>query len=225
MYVFIQEHWLIATMILMGLSSLSTLGIRTFVSRYTAARADSAAADVNLPRQLARTYAGQEAKALALRLDAAKAEGAMKVLGLMAEIEATLFNWKFTAYFHLDELGEFETIEDLAVRDLKKVSALLVTLLREASSQSVLLGDDLLVDAMSWVGKIHQVVFDFHAVYQTSKKMNHGKPPSHNDRITTVSSLIQNEVYPKMGVIGELRRQMRQKLAKNIERSIAELVR
>jgi len=149
----------------------------------------------------------------------------MTILGLMAEIEATLFNWKLTAYFHLDELGEQETVEDLALRDLKRVSTLLVTLLREASSHSVLLGDEVLVDAMSWIAKVHETVFDFYAAYQTSKQMNQGKPASHNDRVTTVSSLMQNEIYPQMSSLGELRKQIREKLSKNVQRSIAEMVR
>jgi hypothetical protein len=222
-----EEYWpsAVRDLIFFGLGSALALGIRAFLARYVGARADSIAADVNLPRYLARTYADQGARALALRLDAAKAEGAMKILGLMAEIEATLFNWKLTAYFHLDELKELETVEDLALRDLKQVATLLVTLLREASSYSVLLGDEVLVDVMAWIEKVHEAMFDFCAVYQTSKRMNQGKSPSHNDRVTTVSSLMQNEVYPKLSSLGEFRKKIREKLSKNVQRSVAELVR
>lgn len=222
---FIAEYSALSALIFMGLGGALAFGARTFLARYISERANSIAADVNFPRHLNRIYADQEAKALALRLDTAKAEGAMQILGLMAEIEAALFNWKMTAYFHLDDLKEMETVEDLALRDLRQISTLLISLVREANIHSVLLGDELLVDVMTWVQKIHEIIFDFHAVYQTSKKVNQDKPPLHNDRVTTVMNLMQSEVYPKMNFIGELKKKVREKLSKSVQRSVAELVR
>jgi hypothetical protein len=223
MIALIEEYPVIVALVLIGSSSVLTLVIQTFLTRYVGARADSMAADINLSRQLARTYADQEVRALALRLDTTRADGAMKILGIMAEIESTLFNWKLTAYFHQDELGEQETVEDLALRDLKQILQLLVTLIRETNSHSVLQGDEILVDVMTWVGSVHQLVFDFHAAYQASKRVNQGKTATHNDRVTTVSSLMQSEIYPRMNSLGELKKKIREKLSKSILRPLNEL--
>jgi len=207
----------LSAILLIVLGGVLGIGGRVWLEKYIGARAESAAADMDLPRRLARAFSEEGAKTAATRLDRTKAESAMKILGLMAEVDATLFSWKFTAFFRLDELGESDTVEDVGIADLKKVSLLLIALLREASSTSVLLGDDVLADVMAWVGKIHETAFDFHAAYTTSKNANSGKPPDHTDRVRTVSNLMENAVYPAMEPLADMRKQLRDKLSSRIE--------
>jgi hypothetical protein len=203
---------------------LAWISFRVFCSKYSEEIAKNIANNVNLADQIKRMVAHEEAKAITLRLDATKAEGAMKLQGLMAEIESILVNWRLTAYFHKDELKEGETIEDLGSRDLKKLSQLIIKLLKEANTYSVLIGDDILADIMNWVTKIHELIFDYEAVYIASKKLNEDKPMDHTDRVTSITNLMKNEVDPKVNQIGELRDQIKKKLSENIRRTIAELV-
>jgi hypothetical protein len=185
--------------------------------------AKDAAANINFANEIRRIVANEEAKAIILRLDATKAEGAMKLQGLMAEIESILVNWRLTAYFHQDELKENETIEDLGSKDLKKASQHLIQLLREANEYSILLGDEILTDIVAWTARIHSLIFEYESVYKTSKKLNELKSKDDNDRVMTITNLMVNEVDPKVKDIGVIRVQIRKKLSKNVRKTISEL--
>jgi len=194
-----------------------------FCSKYSEEIANNIAKNVNLADQIKRMVANEEAKAIILRLDASKAEGAMKLQGLMAEIESILVNWRLTAYFHKDELKEDETIEDLGSRDLKKVSRLIIQLLKDTNTYSILLGYDILPDILTWVTKIIKLTFKYDDIYKASKKLNEGKSMDHNDRVDTIVNLIKVEVNPEINQIGKIREQIRKKLSENIKRTIPEL--
>ncbi|MCK9375105.1 MAG: hypothetical protein M0P73_03030 [Syntrophobacterales bacterium] len=141
----------------------------------------------------------------------------------MAEIESILVNWRLTAYFHRDELKKEETIEDLGSRDLKNISQLIIQLLKQANTYSVILGDEILPDIMEWVGEIHKIIFDYEAVYLASKKLNEGKPTDHTDRVTSITNLMKGQVDQKVKHIGELRSQIRKKLSENVRKTILEI--
>lgn len=186
--------------------------------------AKNTAANVNFKDEISRMLANEEAKAIILRLDASKAEGAMKLQGLMAEIESMLVNWRLTAYFHKDEVKEGETIEDIGIKDLKKISILVIQLLKEANAYSVILGEDILPDILSWVDRIHKLIFAYEAAYQTSKKLNEDKPFDHSDRATTINDLMAKEIDPNVKDIAVIRTQIRKKLSANVRKAISELV-
>jgi len=147
----------------------------------------------------------QATRSAAARLDVTRAEYAMKILGLMSEIEALIFNWDLTAFFHADEIKENETVEDLGLRDLKKTAQLTIILLKVANEGSVLLGDNVLTMIMKWVDSMHALLFKRQAAYDTSKKANMGKPAMHNDRVITISNLAKADIYPAMDAVGKLR--------------------
>lgn len=213
---------------LLGFLILIILGLgwksfTIFCSKYSEEIANNIAKNVNLADQIKRMVANEEAKAITLRLDASKAEGAMKLQGLMAEIESILVNWRLTAYFHKDELKEDETIEDMGSRDLKKVSCLIIQLLKDTNAYSILLGYDILTDILTWVNKIHKLIFEYEAIYKTSKKSNEGKPKDHTDRVNTIENLMKVGVDPEINQIGKIRDKIRNKLSENIKRTIPEL--
>jgi hypothetical protein len=213
---------------LFGLLILIILGLgwksfTIFCSKYSEEIANNIAKNVNLADQIKRMVANEEAKAIILRLDASKAEGAMKLQGLMAEIESILVNWRLTAYFHKDELKEDEAIEDLGTRDLKKVSILIIQLLKNANAYSILLGYDILTDILTWVKKIHNLIFKYEAIYIASKKLNEGKSMDHTDRVNTIVNLMEDEVNPEINQIGKIREQIRKKLSENIKKTIPKL--
>ena len=199
------------------------LWFKGYFSKYGEEIGKNTAANVTLADQIKRMVSYEEAKAITLRLDASKAEGAMALQGLMAEIESILVNWRLTAYFHKDELKEDETIEDLGIKDLKKVSNLIIQLLKEANAYSVLLGDDILVDILKWVQQIDDLLFEYSPIYQTSKKLHEGKSIDHKDRVTTISELMQQKVDPKINQIGQIRGQIKEKLSQNVRRTISEI--
>ncbi|MDP3182277.1 MAG: hypothetical protein Q8M54_05600 [Desulfobaccales bacterium] len=194
-----------------------------YFSKFGEEIAKSTTANINFADEIRRMVANEEAKAITLRLDATKAEGAMKLQGLMAEIESLLVNWRLTAYFHRDELKEDETIEDLGQRDLKKVSQIILQLLKEANAYSVLLGDDILAAILNWVKEIHKLIFEYEAVYQTSKKSNEGKSVDHIDRVNCIEGLIKVGIDPKINQIAEIRGQIKMKLSENVRKTISDL--
>lgn len=194
-----------------------------FCSKYSEEIAKNIANNVNLADQIKRMVAHEEAKAITLRLDATKAEGAMKLQGLMAEIESLLVNWRLTAYFHKDELKKDETIEDLGLKDLKKISQLISKLIKEGNTYSMLLGDDILTLILNWVQKIHDLLFAIVPIYQTSKKSNQGKSPDHNDRVTCIETLVRVAVDPKIKQIAEIRSQIKKMLSENVQKTLSEL--
>jgi hypothetical protein len=198
--------------------------LKVFCLKYSDEIANNIAKNVNLADQIKRMVANEEAKAIILRLDATKAEGAMKLQGLMAEIESILVNWRLTAYFNKDELKKDETIEDLGLKDLKKVSGLIVQLIKDTNAFSILLGYDILADILTWVNKIYKLIFEYEAIYITSKKSNQGKPMDHTDRVNTIENLMKVGVDPEINQIGKIRDQIRKKLSENIKRTIPELV-
>jgi len=217
---FFQFLNLLALLVILGFF----WSFKGYFSKFGEEIAKSNAANVNFADEIRRMIANEEAKAITLRLDATKAEGAMKLQGLMAEIESLLINWKLTAFYHKDELKENETIEDLGIRDLKKVSKLIIQLLKEATAYSLLLGDDILVDILDWVKKIHELLFQYSPIYQTSKELHKGKPFDHTDRLNTIVELSKVGIDPKIGQIGKIREQIKNKLSENVRKTIAELV-
>lgn len=208
----ISNPWVSLGILILG-GILALIG-RSFLEKYVGARALHIAEGINFPEKLERTFADQAAKSAAARLDVTKAEYAIKVLGLMSEIEALIFNWKLTAFFHSDELKEDETVEDLGIRDLKKAAQLTIVVLKVANEGSVLLGDNILTMVMAWIGKIHALLFDQQAAYNTSKVANEGKPAMDNDRVITISNLTESEIYPAMESIGKLRTEIKACLRK-----------
>jgi hypothetical protein len=186
--------------------------------------AQNTAANINFKEEISRMVAKEEAKAIILRLDASKAEGAMKLQGLMAEIESLLVNWRLTAYFHKDELTEDETVEDLGIKDLKKVSDLLISLIKESNTYSLLLGDDILADILNYVQKIHDLLFEYSPIYKTSKDYNKGKSADHPDRPDCISNLMKKVVDPKISQIGEIRINIKRKLSENVRKTISEII-
>jgi hypothetical protein len=204
----LNNPWL--AFIFMSLGGLLTLIIKSSVSKYAETRAKHVAEGVNLPEQLDRTFLDQSAKSSAARLDMAKAEHAMKILGLMSEIESLLFNWKLTAFFHSDELQEGQTVEDLGIKDLKKVSQINMELLKTANEASVLLGDHILVLVSEWSSKINPILYDYYSAYTVSKNMHKNKPAMDSDRVTTITEITRSEIYKSMEPIGELKRNIKE---------------
>ena len=204
----IGNPWLALAFLTVG--AVLALIARSFLSKYVGERAVHIAEGIHFEERLKRTFADESAKSAAARLDVARAEAAMRILGLMSEIEALLFNWKLTAFFHRDELTEDQTIEDLGVVDLKKASQLTIVLIKTANEGSVLLGDGTLQMVLQWVRKVHAVMFDFHAAYTTSKQFHKDKPPLDNERVKTISQLTESSIYPQFDEIGALRASIRQ---------------
>jgi len=184
--------------------------------------AKNTAANINFVNEIRKIVATEEAKAIILRLDTTKAEGAMKLNGLMAEIESILINWQLTAYFHMDELKENDTIEDLGTKDLKRISQNLVQLSKEANEYSILLGNEVLTDIILWSNKIHALIFESEAVYKASKKINEAKPKDDNCRVTTINDLMASQVAPKIKDIGLIRTQISKKLSENVRKTLFE---
>ena len=191
---YIGNPWLATAFIILG--GILALVLRSFLSKYVSVRAQHIAEGINLPEQLTRTFADQAVRSSAARLDVSRAEAAMKIIGLMSQIEALILNWKITAFFHSDELMENQTVEDLGIRDLKKAAQFTMELIKETNGGSVLLGDQALTMVVEWVKKVHGLLFDYHAVYTTSKKSHDGKPPMDNARVETISRLAQSKVDP-----------------------------
>jgi hypothetical protein len=98
---FLNSLGVLGFLILLILGSV-LISFRVFCSKYSEEIVVNIAKNVNLADQIKRMVAHEEAKAITLRLDATMAEGAMKLQGLMAEIESILVNWRLTAYFHKD---------------------------------------------------------------------------------------------------------------------------
>ena len=204
---YIGNPWLATAFIILG--GILALILRSFLSKYVGVRAQHIAEGINLPEQLVRTFADQAVKSSAARLDVSRAEAAIKIIGLMSQIEALILNWKITAFFHSDELMENETVEDLGIRDLKKAAELTMELIKETNEGSVLLGDQALTMVLEWVNKVHGLLFDYQAAYTTSKRFHDGKPPMDNARVETISRIAKSEIDPLMEPIMEIRGDIR----------------
>jgi hypothetical protein len=108
----------------------------------------------------------------------------------------------------------------LGSRDLKNLSKLIIQLLKDANIYSVLIGDEILTEIIKWVTMIHELIFDYEAIYSASKKINQDKPMDHTDRVISITNLMKSEVDPKVNQIGKLRSQIKKKLSENIRRTI-----
>jgi hypothetical protein len=186
----------LANVIILFLGAIIALVGRNFLEKYVGTRAQHIAEGVNFSEKLDRSFADQAAKSAAARLDVTKAEYAMKIMGLISEIDTYILNWKLTAFFCSDEIKEGETVEDLGIRDLKKVAQLTILLLKVTGEGTILLGDNVFSMVVAWVKQIHELQFIQYAVYDTSKKANKEKPVMSNDRVTTISNLSKHELEP-----------------------------
>lgn len=166
---------------------------RRFLDKYVDTRAQHVAEGVDFSEKLNRAFADQAAKSAAARLDVTKAEYAMKIMGLISEIDTYIINWNITAYFFSDEISEKETVEDLGIKDLKKISKLIIELLKVTNEGAILLGDDVTSKVVEWLKYIHKLQFIHYALYKTSKDINAGKPAMSNDRVTTITDLSKKE--------------------------------
>lgn len=95
-------------------------------------------------------------------------------------------------------MKEGETVEDLGLRDLKKISQLTIELLKVAGEGSILLGDNVFSMVVEWVKQIHELQFIQYAVYDTSKKVNKDKPVMSTDRVNSISDLSKHELDPAL---------------------------
>lgn len=191
---------------------------RNFLKKYVETRAQHIAEGVNFSEKLDRAFADQAAKSAAARLDVTKAEYAMKIMGLISEIDTYILNWKLTAFFCSDEIKEGETVEDLGIRDLKKVAQLTILLLKVAGEGTILLGDDIFSLIVAWVKQIHEIQFIQYAVYDTSKKANKEKPVMSNDRVITISNLSKHELEPAQEQARKLSTEIRNCLRKAVSK-------
>lgn len=191
--------------------------LNNFWSRFFVEMADNIAKNINLPDQILRIFAEQNATAQAIRIDTVKSEGTMKILGLMAEIEHLVFDWRQTAYFHLDEIKDEETVEDLGLKDLKRVSQLLTSVSRESSAYSLYFNDELRKDIANWISEIYKLNFKSYGIYLASKELNKSKSPAHTDRIVCVSDLMKEKFDPHVKFIGDLRKVVHLKFSKILD--------
>jgi hypothetical protein len=188
----------ISNLVILFLGGILALIGRRFLSKYVDTRAQHIAEGVNFPEKIIRVFEDQAAKSAASRLDVTKAEYAMKIIGLMSEIDAYFMNWKLTAFFCSDEINDNETVEDIGIKDLKKIAQLTIKLLKVTSEGSILLGDNMYSKVVEWIKQIHALQFMHYSVYETSKKTNKDKPAMSNDRATTITELSKHELTPAL---------------------------
>lgn len=217
---FINSMPIIKALTIVALGSLLWHGIRAGVDSYIRTRSKSLAEDVNLQAELRRLILNEEAKITTQRLNSERAFGAMKILRLLAEVDSKLTDWQLTAYFRIDELEPNETIEDLGHKDLKRISSLLIEIISESNAYVVLLGDEAYKLILGWVGMVHNIMFDYEAVFQTSKNLNIKLNPTDKQRVTTVSELLKREVNAKHSPIGEKRQEILGKLSQCVRSNL-----
>jgi len=217
---FLKEVPFFKALSIVALSAILWHGIKAFIDSYVRTRSKSLAEDVNLQAELRRLILNEETKLTVQRLNTEKALGAMKILRLLAEAETKLTDWQLTVYFRMDELNENETIEDLGSKDLKNVSNILVEIISETNAYVVLLGEEIYKLILNWVKLNHDIIFGYETTYQTSKKINAELDPKDKQRVTTVSQLLENEVFKKFTPIGKQRQEIMGKLSQSVHSTL-----
>lgn len=89
----------LGVLVILFLGGILALIGRRFLGKYVDTRAQHIAEGVNFSEKLDRAFADQAVKSAAARLDVTKAEYAMKIMGLISEIDTYILNWKLTAFF------------------------------------------------------------------------------------------------------------------------------